>query len=75
VSGRKLKVLAGVVTAKWRDPQQCEACGEPFVCGATLLGCWCTEVKLSVDTRAGLRARYDRCLCRACLEKASAGGE
>ena len=64
-----LKILTGLVTTKWRDPQPCEACGEPFVCGATLAGCWCTEVKLAAETRTRLRARYERCLCRACLER------
>jgi hypothetical protein len=47
----------------------CEACGEPFTCGAALGACWCAEVELSDSARAELRARYKTCLCRACLEK------
>ena len=59
-------------------PETCAACGEKFVCGATLAGCWCSEVKLSEETRAKLKERYKGCLCRACLEKfaaSNAGGE
>jgi hypothetical protein len=68
MAGKALKILTGLVTTKWRDPQPCEACGEPFLCGATLAGCWCTEIKLSSETRARLKSHYERCLCRACLE-------
>jgi hypothetical protein len=49
-------------------PSTCEACGADFTCGAQLSGCWCMEVKLSEAVRAELRARYERCLCRDCLE-------
>ncbi|HEV7859311.1 MAG TPA: cysteine-rich CWC family protein [Pyrinomonadaceae bacterium] len=47
----------------------CEACGESFTCGAGTGTCWCGEIKLSDAVRAELRTRYERCLCRACLEK------
>jgi len=59
-------------------PETCEGCGEKFVCGATLEGCWCSEVKLSETARAEMKRRYQRCLCRACLEKfaaSNAGGK
>jgi hypothetical protein len=57
-----------------RKTQACEACGESFACELSLAkGCWCTEVKLSDNTRQELRAKYTNCLCRACLEKAEAG--
>ena len=46
----------------------CEACGKEFTCGASLAGCWCTELKLSDEARAELRSRYSNCLCRECLE-------
>jgi hypothetical protein len=46
----------------------CEACGNSFNCGATLAGCWCTELKLSEHLLTTLRARYSKCLCRPCLE-------
>ncbi len=65
----KLKTLAGIVTTRWRDPQTCEACGQPFVCGATLTGCWCTEIKLTDAHRAALKTKYTHCLCRSCLEQ------
>jgi hypothetical protein len=54
-------------------PSACEACGRAFTCGATLAGCWCQEIKLSEEARAGLRARYERCLCRVCLENYAEG--
>ncbi len=51
---------------------QCQACGQPFACGATLAGCWCAEIELSAAARAEIGARYQRCLCRACLESFAA---
>lgn len=53
----------------------CEACGEPFNCGASGSNCWCAEVKLTEDARAKLRERYSNCLCRACLEGFAADQE
>ena len=67
----KLKKLFGILSPRWREPSPCEACGEPFVCGASLTGCWCMEIKVSEATRAELRGQYRRCLCRACLERAA----
>lgn len=64
----KLRRLAAYLSPRWREPAACEACGQLFVCGAALTGCWCTEIKLSAALRAEMRARYQRCLCRACLE-------
>ena len=63
----------GYISLRWKDPSTCEACGGDFTCGATITGCWCTEVKLTKDTRARLRSRYGNCLCRACLERARDG--
>ena len=71
----KAKRLLGIVSTRWREPSTCEACGEPFVCGATLTGCWCTEITLAAETRAELRSRYRGCLCRACLERAAADAQ
>ena len=67
-----LRTLAGVISSKWREPSKCEACGEDFNCGATLTGCWCSELKLTDDARAELRGSYSGCLCRKCLEKVEA---
>jgi hypothetical protein len=65
--------LAAPVSPSSREPETCEACGAAFACGAARAGCWCVKVELSEETRAGLRARYQRCLCRACLERIAAG--
>jgi hypothetical protein len=70
----KLRTLGGYIHPRWRDPETCESCGEAFICGARLTGCWCTGVKLSETVRAGLRTRFTRCLCRKCLEKFAADG-
>ncbi len=63
-----LRKPAVVSLPQYREPSVCEACGEQFVCGASLSSCWCQEIKLSESARGELRARYERCLCRACLE-------
>ena len=62
------------ISLRWREPSVCEACGHSFTCGATLTGCWCTEIKLSADVRAELRERCQRCLCRTCLERFAESG-
>jgi hypothetical protein len=49
----------------------CESCGAEFSCGASLSGCWCSEINLSDETRVKLRANYKDCLCRNCLKAAS----
>ncbi len=64
-----LNVLNAVVTGKLERRLRCEACGNEFMCGASLRGCWCSEVKLSDEQRARLRSLYSDCLCRDCLEK------
>ena len=46
----------------------CEACGSEFMCGASLKGCWCSEVPLNEEVRTYLRSQYSDCLCRQCLE-------
>ena len=66
-----LRKLAGLFSTRFRDPSICEACGGEFSCGASLRGCWCSEIKLSDETRAELKSRYRRCLCRECLERLS----
>ena len=69
----KLKNLAAFVSSRFeREPSACESCGGEFVCGSRLAGCWCSEIKLSAETRAELRARFRGCLCRACLERFAA---
>jgi Cysteine-rich CWC len=63
---RKLKEL---ICPETRAPRACEACGKPFVCGASLKGCWCIQVKLSEQARKEMRERYNHCLCPECLMK------
>ena len=63
---RKLREL---IQPDARAPRECEACGKPFVCGASLKGCWCFQIKLSADARRRLRERYIHCLCSECLMK------
>lgn len=63
----RLKRFAAVISPRWREPSTCEACDDQFVCGATLLGCWCSEIKLSHEQRALLRERFEHCVCRNCL--------
>jgi len=68
-----VKKVIGLVLPQYREPSKCEACGESFTCGATLSGCWCQEIKLTDAVRTELRSRYERCLCRTCLEKFAEG--
>jgi hypothetical protein len=62
------KLLALIFPSR-RSTVDCEACGQAFVCGASLLGCWCKEVKLDADRRRHLRSKYKHCLCRDCLTR------
>lgn len=68
-----IKKLIGVFAPSFREPSTCEACGGEFVCGATLGGCWCSELEVSAEVRASLETAYRRCLCRPCLEAFAAG--
>ncbi len=63
---RKVKEFVGIEP---RTPRQCEACGQPFVCGASLKGCWCVPVKVSAEARQQMRERYKDCLCPECLQR------
>jgi Family of unknown function (DUF5522)/Cysteine-rich CWC len=64
--------LPGLFRKILGQTENCESCGEPFVCGASLKGCWCTEVELTDTTRHTLRSKFTNCVCRNCLEKAEA---
>jgi hypothetical protein len=47
---------------------RCPRCGGSFHCGANdAAPCACNTIKLDAATLAALRARYDGCLCLACL--------
>ena len=69
----RLKRFAAVISTRWREPSTCEACGSQFTCGATLAGCWCSEIKLSARQRDELKDRYRSCLCSECLRSIASG--
>jgi len=62
-----LRELTNLILPSRREPRTCEACGQSFACGASLKGCWCSQIKLSAAARQQLRERYRDCLCRECL--------
>ncbi|HEV2663716.1 MAG TPA: cysteine-rich CWC family protein [Blastocatellia bacterium] len=64
-----LRKLMELILPDTRAPRECEACGKPFVCGASLKGCWCLQIKVSADALQQLREHYKRCLCLECLTK------
>jgi len=41
-----------------RAPREREACGKPFVCGASLKGCRRLRIRLSAEAREEMRERY-----------------
>lgn len=49
----------------------CPRCGGGFACGAATGHCDCFELQLSAALRAELAARFDGCLCLACLRELS----
>lgn len=57
-------------------PQEsrCPRCGGAFHCGVNNSGpCACTTITLNPAQRAELAARYQGCLCLACLRELAAG--
>jgi len=68
---RTLIKIGNAVSQALTRERVCEACGNEFSCGASLRGCWCSEINLSDATRAELKDRYRNCLCRECLERVS----
>jgi hypothetical protein len=67
----RLRKLAAIISPSIAGPSRCEACGNEFSCGASLRGCWCSEINLSDELRADLKSKYRGCLCRECLERLS----
>jgi hypothetical protein len=63
-----LRRIAGFFFPVLRQPMACESCGEPFLCGAGLTGCWCMEFQLDAAARAQMRQQFRDCLCRNCLQ-------
>ena len=57
---------------------RCPRCGADFACEADTAAsapCPCFAVRLNDRARAELRARYDRCVCVACLRAVQAACE
>lgn len=65
----KLKKTLCIISKKYKEPSTCESCGNEFVCGATLKGCWCMNLQLTDEAREELKSKYNDCLCQNCLEK------
>lgn len=70
-----LRQLAVLMTARLSRDLTCESCGNSFTCGASLTGCWCSQITLNDELRAELKRRYRDCLCRECLERLAAQAE
>ncbi len=68
----KVRKALGIFSEKYKDPSVCESCGEEYICGATVKGCWCLSVKTSDEARAEMKAKYSKCLCPKCLESFTA---
>ena len=66
--------LRRMLQSRQGKAEVCGACGKSFLCGVTLAGCWCAEVKLSEEQRTELKAKYQGCVCRECLEAVAAEG-
>jgi hypothetical protein len=66
-----LRRIAGFFIPVLRQPMPCQSCGEDFICGAGLTGCWCMEIKLDAPARAKMRQQFQDCLCRNCLESSA----
>jgi hypothetical protein len=62
-----LRKLIEFIHPERRAHRECEACGNPFRCGAPLKGCWCFQVKLRPGAREELRGKYKYCVCSECL--------
>lgn len=64
----------GVGGGDGAGPDRCPRCGGGFACGMAGDGpCACTTVVLPPATLTALRARFDGCLCLACLQALAAG--
>ena len=46
----------------------CESCGAAFSCGANAGECWCFAVETTPEKLTDWRGKYEKCLCRKCLD-------
>ena len=51
------------------ETDRCPRCDAAFGCGIGTGGCWCAEVTLTPERQAELAARFEGCLCPACLRE------
>jgi pantothenate kinase type III len=49
----------------------CEQCKQTFECGQ--YGCWCGQVGITEQQMDWIAARFQDCLCPACLKMISTG--
>jgi hypothetical protein len=54
-------------------PRICESCGAAFGCGGAVGSCWCTAFTVTEHALDEIRAKFDDCLCPACLAEYSSG--
>lgn len=51
------------------EPKACPRCGGGFECKVgNVLQCQCMAVPLDTEDRAYIQARYEDCLCAACMK-------
>lgn len=46
----------------------CPICGQEFVCHLSA-SCWCATKVVPDEVRKALAARYQTCICSACLDR------
>ncbi len=63
----KIGKALGIFSEKYKDPSVCESCGEEYICGATVMGCWCMSVNTTDEARAEMKQKFSKCLCPKCL--------
>jgi hypothetical protein len=49
-------------------PVTCPMCGQKFTCGMSS-SCWCATRAVPEEVRKYLAARYETCVCSACLDR------
>lgn len=63
----RIKKALGVFAEKNKEPSVCESCGDEFICGATITGCWCMSIVVSDGAKAEMKEKFQKCLCPKCL--------
>lgn len=58
-------------TETFSEKLVCESCGESFSCGSKTGKCWCFDIEIGEEALAGLKMKYNNCLCIICLQNLS----